>query len=283
MAWNRSVENDMSAKQKPNLRTNRYAKYIVAAICLGALGIVAMMLISDSDKPLDEDATRRSNRRIGNYTNAVPRATAPVATQVVQTSESPKTGKQRTYIDANGVERYKLGNGRVLPKDYKKYIVEVKTHSNVPTFRHNCELEIATLLTLQPGDAILGEFDRGERFKKDFVQALLEPVEIEEGDSEEDIRIKKDVEAVKKELAQRLKQGEDVGKILDETREDFRRLNAVKEQVKELIREKSAEAETPDDIEDLYAAANKMLESKGLAPIKMNAIMRKKLSMMRQE
>lgn len=280
MSWNRSSnsqQTETALRRSGTPRPTVERGVIAGAVVLLGAAVAAWWLWPSEETRQDAASTKR-----GMIREATP-AAAPKPVAESQSPEDAERAERRrkareTYVDEHGVTRYKRGNGRVLPKNFKDYLVESKSFSNLPKFNHECELEIATLLTLEPGDAILGEFDHGERFKKDFVEALLDPVKIEEGDSEDDKRIKLEVEDAKKELAQRLKQGEDIGKILEETRSEYQRLNAVREQVREQMRELMREnAQTDQDIDDFLSAANKMLESKGLAPIKMNAFMRKKI------
>ena len=106
----------------------------------------------------------------------------------------------------------------------------------------------------------------------------MEPVEIKEDDSEEDKRIKQEVEATKHELAARLKAGEDIGAVLEETREELRRMAAYKESVMETARDEIMKnATSTADVDAYHEAMNKMLESKGLAPVKMSGLMRRKI------
>ena len=190
--------------------------------------------------------------------------------------------KPETYVDAAGVERYVKGNGRVPLKNPEKYLVKSVVHPNAyPDFKHDCENEIANLLTIESGGMIFGDREYDKRFEQDFVQALMEPVEITEEDSEEDRRIKENVEAVKHELAERIKQGENLGDILTAEREEIRRLAQYKQQMEELFHEQlsTGEIQTEQDLDDFCKAVNTMLESKGIEPFKISGLMRRRLGL----
>jgi hypothetical protein len=102
-------------------------------------------------------------------------------------------------------------------------------------------------------------------------------VKIEKDDSEEDKQLKKDVEATKRELAERIKAGEDLATILTETREEVRRLAAIKQDILTIAREELSKAELSDsDVKDYYEAVNKLLEQKGIAPINANSLMKRR-------
>lgn len=187
--------------------------------------------------------------------------------------------KPETYTDARGILRYKNGNGRVPLADAHKYLIKSKSYSDgLPEFKHQVESEIATLITLQPGEMLIGDMPHGKAFERDFINSLMEPVEILEDDTEEDKKLKQDVEAIKHELAERLKQGENVGEILQETRDELRRMASYKNDVMAMVREQIMEnAQTTDDVDAYYEAMNKMLESKGIEPVKMSGLMRRKI------
>ena len=133
------------------------------------------------------------------------------------------------------------------------------------------------MLTIEPGCALFGSVRYDKRFEQDFVNSLMEPVKIEEDDSEEDKQLKKDVEATKRELAQRIKAGEDLATILTETREEVRRLAAIKQDILTIARDEMSKAEISDaDVRDYYEAVNKLLEQKGIAPINANSLMKRR-------
>ena len=184
---------------------------------------------------------------------------------------------EKTYVDERGILRYE-GGARVYSKERREKAVKtvITSHdSGLPKFNHTCESEIATLLTVEPGDMLHGMPDYGESFKKDFIQALMEPIQINEDDSDEDKALKKLVEEQKHDLAKRIREGEDLATILSETREEVRRLAEVKDEIIAFAREAERNPDISDEeVGDYYAAANKMLESKGLAPVKVDGIMK---------
>lgn len=185
-----------------------------------------------------------------------------------------------TYVDGAGVLRYKLGNGRVPPEHPERFLVQAAVHSSgLPDFKYNVENELATLLTTEPGDMLFGDFTYDEQYRQDFVKSLLEPVQINEDDTDSDKAVKEMVEAAKRELADRIKKGEDIGEIMQSSRDEIRRLASYKQQMQDLFHEavQSGELKSTADVDDYFAAMNKMLESKGIEPIKMTGLVRRKL------
>ena len=190
--------------------------------------------------------------------------------------------KPETYVDARGVERYVKGNGRVPLKNPEKYLVKSVVYPNAyPDFKHDSENEIANLLTIESGGMIFGDREYDKRFEQDFMQALKEPVEITAEDSEEDRRIKENVEAAKKEIAERIKQGENLADILTAERDEIRRLAQYKQQMSDIFHEQiaSGEIQTEQDLDDFCKAVNTMLESKGIEPLKISGLMRRRLGL----
>lgn len=190
--------------------------------------------------------------------------------------------KPETYVDAAGVERYVKGNGRVPLKNPEKYLVKSVVHPNAyPDFKHDSENEIANLLTIESGGMIFGDREYDKRFEQDFVQALLEPIVISEKDSDENRRIKENVEAAKHEIAQRIKNGENLADILTAERDEIRRLAQYKQQMEEIFHEQvsTGEIQTEQDLDDFCKAVNTALESKGIEPFKISGLMRRRLGL----
>lgn len=182
---------------------------IVAAVIVAAAAFVALRFLSQKQEEVIPDAKPRKQSKI----EAVPPAPA-VPPKVEQPKPEPvqmvtnrhgkvvQRKKPETYVDAAGVERYVKGNGRVPLKNPEKYLVKSVVHPNAyPDFKHDSENEIANLLTIENGGMIFGDREYDKRFEQDFLQALMEPVEINEDDSENDRLIKENVEAAKKEIA----------------------------------------------------------------------------------
>ncbi len=253
-------------------------KWGVALLILvvGVAGVIGLLRYTCNDEGMArQDASPVKARR----DVAPPKADAP-APEMVTNRRGQVVRKRRpeTYRDERGVLRYKAGGARAPEKDEFKNPIKIATHSNHPQFKYSCENEIATLITLEPGDMLAGEPDYGERFKRDFLQALMEPIKINEDDSERDKEIKRLVEEEKHELAKRIKAGEDIGEIFAEARAEARRLAAIRRDIVNLANEMTADGEmTEQDMTDCYKAANKMLEEKGLAPMKYDGIMKRRM------
>lgn len=293
------IEQSAGKKRKPSGASKRTAgspspvRGIVAAVIVVAVAFGAWYFLTQKQEEVKPEAKPKKTSRIETVTPA-PAAPPkveqpkPEPVQMITNRHGKVVQKKKpeTYVDAAGVERYVKGNGRVPLEHPEKYLVKSVVHPNAyPDFKHDSENEIANLLTIESGGMIFGDREYDKRFEQDFVQALMEPVEINEDDSEEDRRIKENVEAAKREIAERIKQGENLGDILTAEREEIRRLAQYKQQMEELFHEQlsTGEIQSEQDLDDFCKAVNTMLESKGIEPFKISGLMRRRLGLDREK
>lgn len=279
--WNRPSANKPITPRK----NNSVAKGLVAGLIVVIVAAIAAYLIFPSapERKPAKEVEQKKEAQIAEVTPAA--APKPVVEKKDDGPEMIRNRKgelvpkvvEKTYVDERGILRYE-GGARVYSKEAREKATKTvitSGDSGLPKFRHVCESEIATLLTIEPGEMLHGMPDYGENFSKDFVQALMEPIEFSEEDTEEDRELKRLVEEQKHDLAKRIKEGEDLATILSETREEVRRLAAVKEDIVSLAREAEHDENISDEeVGDYYAAANRMLEEKGLAPVKVDGLMK---------
>ena len=277
------------AVPKKSGKSPAVGKGLVAGLLVVAVAVVAWYFLSATKTDAPEEYKFKKQAKIAEVTPVkAPPAKAeepkPEPVQMVTNRHGKVVQKKKpeTYVDAAGVERYVKGNGRVPLKNPEKYLVKSVVHPNAyPDFKHDSENEIANLLTIESGGMIFGDREYDKRFEQDFLQALMEPVEITEEDSEEDRRIKENVEAAKHEIAERIKQGENLGDILTAERDEIRRLAQYTQQMEEIFHEQisTGEIQTEQDLDDFCKAVNTMLESKGIEPFKISGLMRRRLGL----
>ena len=186
------------------------------------------------------------------------------------------------YQDARGIWRYP-GGARVFDPRDRERAIKIPEGTELPKFKYQIERELATLLTLEPGGLLVGEPQYG-RYQQDFVNSLLDKIEISDEDSDRDKEIKMAVIEAKKELSSRIKNGEDIVQILKETREELQRLNKYKREIEDIVREQVRNSEnSDDDLSLVIEAANKMFEEKGVAPMRANALLRRRHDLLLRE
>ena len=145
-------------------------------------------------------------------------------------------------------------------------------------FDHASDNEIACYLSMKPGDTLVGPARYTGRFKDRFLESIKTPIIVTEDDTPEQAQLKRDVIASRLQLKDALDRGEDIEQIMLDTRQELQDLarykNELRKQFNELRRQ---EGTTEEDVDTLLEACNKMLEAKGIAPMKFGPITRRKL------
>lgn len=282
MAWNRASEKKVETEKRGQRRNGLLKGLAAGAIVAVGAWIAAWVLWPDMPTPVAEDGDG-TVRRI--------REAKPTAVEAaVETNAAPRETRREiknpkfaeTYRDAKGVLRYKVGNGRVPPSDEEMAAraVKLKDYSSIPKFKHRSETEIATLATLKLGSYLHGSVRYDERFMRDFKESLDDPTPILETDSEKDRKIKETVAELKKSLVERMSAGEKLEDILTAERKEIARMADYKRVLQDEFRRMMKDGEpTMDDVDDYFKAANGMLKSKGIEPLKYTPIMRKRIEL----
>ena len=140
-------------------------------------------------------------------------------------------------------------------------------------FKHRSENTIAAYLSLTPGQTLVGSPHYDKKFVKDFLDSLDEPIVIKPEDDEETVALKQGMIATKADLKALYDKGEDIGKVLEETHEELRQLSQYKMQIESILKESIRSGElTASELELAIEAANKMLDEKGIAPMKFGPV-----------
>lgn len=284
MAWNRS-DNTGSVPVNPRAkgalagggRKLLLAAAVVAALCAA---VVVCFLLRDSGKPVPKAPEKPSGGKIAEV--------API----VVTNRAPAAPKE----EGKKVEIRKLEDGRFMKyvdgKEawmYPRRSIDPPARTNGQNrvlsieqriFKYRSDMEIAGLLMAQPGDMSIGDPEYDKFFKQDFLKSLVDPAFPREGDTEEERELKKAVTEVKAELKERYDAGEDLAKIMYDARKELRELGAYKQELEEEVRKRAKDGSlSAEDIEDLVDAANVMLESRGIAPIRKGGFLRHQLKL----
>lgn len=142
-------------------------------------------------------------------------------------------------------------------------------------FDTRADNEIAFILDTEPGQMVIGKREVDSGFEERFLKSITRPIIVREDDSDYDKKLKRAVIAAKLELKDAYDRGENIVEIMNSSREELQRLGRYKDQLeKEALRQLRAEGATYEDVEDLVAAVNTMLEAKGIAPIEINSMSR---------
>ena len=271
--WNRGG----SAKPVEPVRKPAIAKGAIAGLVLiAAVGIAAWVILGGGSGD-EKNAEKRQRGRIKEVTPAP----APKA------KEEPKVEKPKKVpfwevpkSQTNGFSeamQLKWRHKHYPPPCYTNRSSLTQSPPSYAVFNHPSENRIACYLTIEPGQTMVGTPHFGKDFERDFLKSCEEPIIVSPDDSEETKALKELMKQTKIELRQRMADGESLGDILAETHNEVQKLGAVKREIEALAREQVHEAMSEEEADDIIAAANKMLEDKGIAPISMSPITRRNI------
>lgn len=268
MSWNRSKGKEK--KKEGKRRGIPSALQVLLAVVILLAGVVIVVLCMSAFHSGDGKIEDRGQQPERKQIPQVPpqRPQVPVEEKKVVSDKPRKVFK--TYTDEKGVLRYE--GGMVVRKPPVRTI---KVGDHKPSiFKHVAEMQIQGLLEIEPGDLVVGEIEYGKHFTDSLRESFKDDIVINADDDANTRECKQAVMEIKKELKDRMANGEDVAKLMSDSRADLQRLGMYRQelenQVRSILDEKLPHGELSDqDVKDLYAAANKMLESKGIPALRM--------------
>jgi len=279
MSWNGSVETAKTEKGGGvRHRVKRPLFWWLLSVFFVALVVVIWLFIPSQDAKPKEVVEFTYTSQIKTVKPAVPTNVEVIAERKKywEVPASQTNGftavQQRRWIYEN---RQKPGytNTTALTEAPPEYAI----------FSHHSENIIASYLTMEPGETLVGTPRYGKAFTKDFLESLKEPIIVKQDDSEYVKSLKRQMNETKIELKARYDAGENIGKILEETHEQYQELASYKDNIKQALYDfKNSDDATRDDVEDFITAANLMLEKKGIAPLKLSPIA-KRMLMLRKD
>lgn len=144
-------------------------------------------------------------------------------------------------------------------------------------FRHPSERQIAGVLFMEPGTFFVMKPEFGEAFNRDFANALVDKIEINDDDTDEVREAKETMTAMKKEIAELCgKEGKKPSEIMNEQAAAMYELGKYQRTLEEELDRIHANPDLTDkDVEDYCKAANELLASKGLPQMPMPNLARR--------
>lgn len=267
---------DIGATKKKTFHSSTSKIFLIAASVMAAIGVAVWFFLSDETPKVEKPAPEK------------PKIVKPKPPKEVKrvAVETPKVEKklpkwkypvERTN-ELNAVELRKWRAMHRPPPGYTNTTSLTEAPPKYAIFKHRSENEIAALLTMTPGETLVGTPVYTKRFTDDFLKSLENPIIATEEDSPEDAELKRAMVETKIELKARMDAGEDLGQILLDTRREYQDLARYKFMLQNEINEikKNPDA-TIQDVENFVTAANQLLEQKGIAPIKLSPISKRML------
>lgn len=194
-------------------------------------------------------------------TNRVKVAEAPVAGGVDTNARPTRVGER-----LNG---YVMAPDGTIEKLSPNYHPTMTTPDWCAIFDHPAENTIATLVSLAPGEGIVGSPECDGEFTKSFLESLKTPIIPTTDDPDHIKELKKAVNKAKIELKAAYDRGEDIEKIIADTYTEFQKLEQYKLDIEsDVLDSNEDETKSDEDAEDFLKAANMLLESKGIEPLK---------------
>ena len=182
-------------------------------------------------------------------------------------------------IDAsqtNKLTRMQLRKWEIMHRPKRELSNVVWKKDRYAIFDHKSENMIASLITAKPGQGFIGTPNyRG--ITEDFIESCKHPIIITKEDDEYSANLKRDMIAVKIDIMNRLKDGEDFVSILQDARKELQELASYKQIIESEFKKLAISSATAEEINDALNAANILLEKKGIAPIKGGPITRIRL------
>ena len=285
MAWNRPRENG-EAVSRP-LQKRKGFRFPIRGAIAGAIVVigaaVAAWWLWPSDGSAGETPPPRSARQIKEVapaaapTNAVRKAKREWPPEWHVPDDWDKPYPPQAYWPDGTLKQHSR---------YVRVVTNVRHHVSIQerTFKNYADRRIAGLLIRRPGEVLIGEMPFGEDFVEEFKESLKEEIKIEEGDLPYTRSLKQAVIDARAELKRRMDAGEDIAKVMTETRKELKELGLYREELRkqvDRIREEHGDTFTEKDEQDLIDAANKMLEERGCKPLTAPKIFVKQMEVMK--
>ena len=235
-------------------------------------GLAAWMLMGRGGQSVSEEKDVSKPARIAEVAPAVVKATNAVEAAVAANENTLDGHREGEFwYDAKGTKmitmrrKGKLEHVEVfIPKNRRR----PKTH----IFKFASENVIAGLLYAKPGATFVGR-PNYSGMTADFLKSCEVPIIPSADDDAFTQQLKRDVNQAKIELKQRIDAGEDLGEILSETRRELQKIGQTRREIEQLGREMlQKEGKTVEDVRLIQQSVNKMLEAKGIEPVRFNAI-----------
>lgn len=242
-----------------------------------ATTIVLWGLMSDKADTTVEDTSIERGREIS--TEASPPIPLPRPIHVAEETVIKKNDRQKVGEERNGYVL--LPSGRLHRRRGIRVVKPGGTDRSHPAaiFEHTTDNEFAVILTLKPGETLVGgPMHHGDSYEEAFRESLKTPIVVGENDPEDVRSLKRAVIETRFRMKEALDRGEDIGRIVKDAYVEAQKLalykDALREQVNEAVR---SEDMTDADIDDLTTAVNRALESRGIAPMRFGALTRARI------
>lgn len=272
--------NTVTRTSKTKLLSSKAKKIIAGLFIITVCGIAVLILFRSLSNKVTTDVKKTVIKAKPDPVTIVPTKLEPRQKPII--TEEIEVKKDRPTKVGEVVNNYiKLPSGRI------HYIKGERTNTTSSVkqdwfrvFKTRTDNELALILTLIPGETVVGTPVYRRGFKAEFLESLKEPIEILPEDSEEIRALKSAVIEARRELKVAIDKGEDVDQIVYDARNQFQDLATYRQNIESLINDEMKSVQSEEELNDLMTAAEKMMAEKGIAPESLNTLSKIKLKFM---
>ena len=273
MSWNKAKRPEMTrAGSKRGVSPS--AKGILAGCVVVALGLAAVWLLrgggDDAEKPAPDKGRPLPIKSVDPAPQPAPKGEAQAPEKAPKPLKPQRVGEIRDG-------KVLLVDGR-LRKVSKHVVTAEVARVTVAdrTFDEPTDRLLAHLLEIEPGEALVGDSaDLYRGFDREFVKSLSTQIVYDKNDDQYVKELKVGVLAMRDELKRRMDAGEDINKVLAETRDQMQELGAYRQEIESMVVEMTQEKDlTQEAYDDIVKAANRMLEERGSKPLELPTAVR---------
>ena len=246
-----------SAKNSPSIMRGAFAALAVVLLMASCwLWLSRQNDTADADQPKQSQKPKETRNPAKPKPQVVKDEEVPSAP--IETKPEPQRfGKYEVEVDENG-ERWIYRNGK------RRHIMSAKPGTSRQLFFNHAENLLSAILTVKPGEMIVGFDIDDRRFVDDFLVSLKTPIEITDDDTPEERTEKELVIEAKKQLQRYYKEGLDIAQIVREEYREVSKLNALKTDLTANITKMRNEGAPAEQIAEQIEASNIMLKRYGV-------------------
>lgn len=277
MGWNQASDKSEEKRSVDRFRNQGKRRspllmrgLIAALIVVAGASIAAYFLLSSGDRPPKTPEKRG--------VKPIPESTPAITEKSFETNSPPKP-KRKMYwevdeSETNGFTEVMQRKWEQVRRPRRKPVHVERKKQPYEIFSHKSENQIAMYLAMKPGTGLIGTPMFGKRFVEDFMKSCEEPIVIDKKDDAYTRELKQLMIDTKIDLRNRMNAGEDLEQIMMDTHKELQKMNAAKREMENLLRSQIGEVNSEQEADDLIAAANRMLEEKGISPIGKSPVIR---------
>lgn len=276
-----AIRIEQGTSKQPQSKTRQSTLNVMRGIAAGAIVIAlaagSWYLLKQSHiEPTHNVKEKRQSRIV--------EATPEIPARSVDPTPEPPTRKEVPYWERESPvgltfrQKMKWNIHHRPPAAYTNNTSQTEPRPAYAIFDTRSDNSIAALLTVPPGTAAVGDPEYELWFTRDFLKSLETPIIVTKDDTPEEAQLKRDMIATKIDLKARYDAGEDIALIMKESREELQRLSVYRTEIESAFREMTSKPGiTEQDVDDFVESANIMLEAKGIAPMTLGPIAKRRL------